>query len=112
MNPLLPLVAALLSWDYSAGSISGVFSGLIGTGLVLVSAVLSLWAAYQYFFVAGKVDGIYRPILALKVAWLQFSPGLSIDMSILLDPISVMMIAIVSFISLMVHIFSLGYMKG
>jgi NADH-quinone oxidoreductase subunit L len=33
-------------------------------------------------------------------------------MGILLDPISVMMIVIVSFISLMVHIFSLGYMKG
>ena len=33
-------------------------------------------------------------------------------MGILLDPISVMMIVVVSFISLMVHIFSLGYMKG
>ena len=33
-------------------------------------------------------------------------------MGILLDPISVMMIVIVTFISLMVHIFSLGYMKG
>jgi NADH-quinone oxidoreductase subunit L len=44
--------------------------------------------------------------------WLSFSPGLSIDMSIVLDPISVMMIVVVSFVSLMVHIFSLGYMKG
>src|SRR6476620_1487014 len=33
-------------------------------------------------------------------------------MGIILDPISVMMILIVSFVSLMVHIFSLGYMKG
>ena len=33
-------------------------------------------------------------------------------MGILLDPISVMMIVVVSFVSLMVHIFSLGYMKG
>ena len=33
-------------------------------------------------------------------------------MGILLDPISVMMIVIITFISLMVHVFSMGYMKG
>lgn len=33
-------------------------------------------------------------------------------MGIILDPISVMMIVVVTFISLMVHIYSLGYMKG
>src|SRR5437867_6916495 len=33
-------------------------------------------------------------------------------MGIILDPISVMMIVVVSFVSLMVHIYSLGYMKG
>src|SRR5436309_6004344 len=33
-------------------------------------------------------------------------------MGIFLDPISVMMIVVVTFVSLMVHIFSLGYMKG
>ena len=60
----------------------------------------------------GKVNGAYQKIVALKLTWLQFSPGVSIDMGILLDPISVMMIVIVSFVSLMVHIYSLGYMKG
>lgn len=33
-------------------------------------------------------------------------------MGILLDPVSVMMLVVVTFVSLMVHIFSLGYMKG
>ena len=33
-------------------------------------------------------------------------------MGIILDPISVMMLVVVTFVSLMVHIFSLGYMKG
>src|SRR4029077_1253484 len=36
----------------------------------------------------------------------------SIDMGIILDPISMMMIVVVTFVSLMVHIYSLGYMKG
>src|SRR5258706_3753611 len=33
-------------------------------------------------------------------------------MGILLDPIAVMMLVVVTFVSLMVHIYSLGYMKG
>jgi len=87
-------------------------SGTLGVISICISALLSLYTAYQYFFIDGKVNGIYQHIIALKHTWLQFSPGVSIDMGILLDPISVMMIVIVSFISLMVHIFSLGYMKG
>lgn len=109
--PLLPLAAFVVLGLFGRKYLRS-FSGVIGTAVVLTSAVLSLWAAYEYFFVAGKVDGVYRPVIALKVAWLSFSPGLSIDMSIILDPISVMMIVVVSFVSLMVHLFSLGYMKG
>lgn len=33
-------------------------------------------------------------------------------MGILLDPISVMMLVVISTVSLMVHIYSFGYMKG
>ncbi len=33
-------------------------------------------------------------------------------MGVLLDPASVMMLVVVTFVSLMVHVFSLGYMKG
>src|SRR5687767_4352791 len=87
-------------------------SGIIGTGLLLVSTVLSIYAAYNYFFVDGKFDGVYQSITAVKYTWLRFSENLSIDMGIILDPISVMMLVVVTFVSLMVHIFSLGYMKG
>jgi NADH-quinone oxidoreductase subunit L len=43
---------------------------------------------------------------------LQFTDKLHIDIGILLDPISVMMLIVVTTVSLMVHIYSLGYMKG
>jgi len=88
------------------------FSGTIGTASLLASTVLSLYTAYQYFFVDGKVNGVYEKIVALKYTWLQFSPNLSIDMGIIIDPISVLLIVVVTFVSLMVHVFSLGYMKG
>lgn len=87
-------------------------AGVIGTGLSLGSAIVSLYIAYQYFFVIGLQNGIYQKIEALKFTWLTFSPGISIDIGIMLDPISVMMLVVVTFVSLMVHIFSLGYMKG
>ena len=53
-----------------------------------------------------------KPSLQLNLPGLQFSANVSIDMGIILDPISVMMLVVVTFVSLMVHIFSLGYMKG
>jgi NADH-quinone oxidoreductase subunit L len=87
-------------------------SGIIGTTLMLIAAVLALYTAYGYFFDYGKVDGVYQRLVPLKYTWLQFSENVSIDMGIIIDPISVMMLVVVTFISLMVHIYSLGYMKG
>ncbi|MFM7726222.1 MAG: proton-conducting transporter membrane subunit, partial [Flavobacteriales bacterium] len=43
---------------------------------------------------------------------MQFGDRLSIDMGLLLDPISCMMLVVVTFVSLMVHLYSIGYMKG
>ncbi|MFZ1528981.1 MAG: NADH-quinone oxidoreductase subunit L [Ferruginibacter sp.] len=85
---------------------------VVATLLMLASTLLSFYTAWQYFFVNGKLNGVYQKINALNITWLQFSEGLSINIGILLDPISVMMLVVVSFVSLMVHIFSLGYMKG
>jgi NADH-quinone oxidoreductase subunit L len=87
-------------------------SGIFATILLLVSTALALYTAYGYFFDYGKVNGIYQTIVPLKYSWLEFSPGLSIDMGIILDPISVMMLVVVTFVSLMVHIYSLAYLKG
>src|SRR6188474_2626737 len=109
--PLLPLAGFLLLGIFGRRYLKS-SSGIIGTGLLLVSAVLSLYTAYNYFFVYGKVGDSYQTITAIKFTWLSFSENVSIDMGIILDPISVMMLVVVTFVSLMVHIFSLGYMKG
>ena len=48
-----------------------------------------------------------------NIKWLPFFvEGLSFDMGIMLDPISVMMLIVISTVSLMVHIYSFGYMHG
>jgi len=87
-------------------------SGLIGTLLMLVSCGIACATAYKYFFVTGMVDGVYQHQYAFKYVWLPFSETVSIDMGAMMDPISMIMIVVVTFISLMVHIYSLGYMKG
>src|ERR1051326_1133769 len=108
--PLLPLITffviALFGRRYFPK-----YCGLLGTLSLVVALMLSATVAYQYFFVAGQVNGVYQPIIAFKYAWLQFSQNVSIDMGIILDPISVMMIIVVTFVSTMVHIYSLGYMR-
>ncbi|MDB5192145.1 MAG: nuoL [Segetibacter sp.] len=109
--PLLPLATFILLGLFGRKYFK-TSSGIIGTASLLASTAISIYTAYKYFFVYGKVNGVYQPITALKYTWHEFSPNLSIDMGILLDPISMMMIVLVTFISLMVHIFSLGYMKG
>ncbi|MDI1356124.1 MAG: NADH-quinone oxidoreductase subunit L [bacterium] len=109
--PLIPIISfliiALIGRRYFP-----TWCGFLGTLSLFTSFILSAAVAYRYFFEIGKVEGVYQKIIALKYAWLQFTPDLSIDMGLLLDPISVMMIVIVTFISLMVHVYSLGYMKG
>ncbi len=109
--PLLPLAIFVILGLFGRKYFKNA-SGIIAVIALLASTVLSLYTAYQYFFVSGKVNGVFQKIIAVKYTWLQFSPGLTIDLGILLDPISIMMIVIVTFVSLMVHIFSLGYMKG
>lgn len=109
--PLLPLAGFLMLGLFGRKYFKNT-SGTIATTLLLISAGLALYTAYGYFFEYGQVDGVYQKLVPLKYTWLQFSEGVSIDMGIIIDPISVMMLVVVTFISLMVHIYSLGYMKG
>ncbi len=109
--PLLPLVTFVLLGLFGRKYFR-TSAGVIGTASLVTSTLLAVFTAYKYFFVNGKVNDVYQPIVAFKYTWLAFSPSISIDMGILLDPISMMMIVVITFISLMVHVFSLGYMKG
>ena len=109
--PLLPLAGFLLLGLFGRKYFKNT-SGIIGTMLLLVSTILACYVAYGYFFEYGKVDGVYQKLIPIKLTWLKFSEGISIDMGFILDPISVMMLLVVTFISLMVHIYSLAYMKG
>lgn len=108
--PLIPFAVFLLLGIFNK-KIKPAVSGYIGVAGLSASTLLSFYTAYQYFFVIGKVSGVYQTFVE-KTVWMNFTDTLHIDMGILIDPISVMMLIVVSLVSLMVHIYSRGYMKG
>lgn len=111
---LLILVIPLVTF-FVLGLLSGrlkpAMAGIIGTTNLLVIAMLSYYTAYLYF--TTSVPGsAYAPVKAFNTLWLKFTDQLQIHLGILLDPLSVMMLVVITTVSLMVHIYSLGYMKG
>ena len=108
---VLPILAFLITGLFGS-KMPAKLSGWIGTASISVAFLLALRTAYQYFFQVGFVDGLRPTIFAYKEVWMKFTDTLTFDMGILIDPISVMMLVVVTFISMLVHIYSIGYMKG
>lgn len=87
-------------------------AGVIGTTILGLVTVLSYVAAVQYFSAPRLADGTFATVIPYNIEWLPFTETLTFNLGILLDPISVMMLIVISTVSLMVHIYSFGYMKG
>ena len=109
--PLIPFLMFLLL-GLGGHKLKPKLSGLLGTGGLAVITILSYITAYLYFFQSDKIEGTYQKISAFSMTWLPLTDKLHIDLGVLLDPISVMMLIVISTVSFMVHIYSLGYMKG
>src|SRR5574344_1739662 len=87
-------------------------AGITGTIVLGIVTALSYAVALAYFSAPRTTQGIYPELIPYNFVWLQFTDKLLFEIGILLDPISVMMLIVVSTVSLMVHLYSLGYMKG
>lgn len=112
---LLPLISFLIiglpeflnkkyAWSHKT-------AGLIGTCSLGLVTVLSYFTAFQYFTSPRLADGTLATFVPYNFTWLPLG-HLHFDLGILLDPISVMMLIVISTVSLMVHIYSFGYMHG
>jgi NADH-quinone oxidoreductase subunit L len=88
--------------------VSGI-AGTIGLGFIMV---LSYITAIAYFFGGEHTGEAFQTIIPFNTVWLQFTQTLHIDMGILLDPISVMMLVVITTVSFMVNLYSVGYMHG
>ena len=90
-------------------------TGVIG---VLAMAVTTVWAyaiAFTYFFGTDQgqvVDGVRQQLVTTDWTWLSFYANkMIVRLGVLLDPISAMMLVVITTVSFMVHLYSLGYMS-
>lgn len=98
--PAASFVIALLFGKYMPKR--GALGGIVATG---TSLVVSVWVALTLWNVGD-------PYHAELFEWIVIEGGLSFHFGILLDPLSVLMLVVVSLIAFLVHVFSLGYMNA
>jgi len=108
---LIPLIV-FVGTGLTGNRFKPIVTGIIGTTGLGINFLLAIITAYKYFFVLDKVGGAYQKLLGFNMTWLHLTDKLHIDIGVLLDPISVMMLIVITTVSFMVHIYSLGYMKG
>ncbi len=90
-------------------------AGILGTAGMGVTLILAYYTAYLYFF-SGAPEFVNEAhdrlqFIVFNQDWLQFYDKLIIRIGFLLDPISAMMLVVITTISFMVHLYSNGYMR-
>jgi NADH-quinone oxidoreductase subunit L len=101
--PLLPLVAAIIA------GLGGRLIGRAGAhtltcAAVAVSCVLSLMVLKQIYW-----DGV--PAYETHVYTWLISDGMHMEVGFLIDRLTALMMAVVTFVSLCVHVYTIGYMS-
>lgn len=89
-------------------------AGILGITALGTVAVISYYVAFSYFFSNDPrfiLDGVRQQCQMFDVTWLAFTDRLVVNIGFLLDPISAMMLVVITTISFMVHLYSWGYME-
>ena len=100
--PLLPLAAAVIAGllRKQVGRSGAHWAAILG---VAISFLLSAWVLYQQMY-----EGLGTQNLTIYT-WMV-SDGIRFEIGFLIDHLTSLMMVVVSFVSLMVHIYTVGYM--
>src|ERR1700732_91856 len=100
--PMLPLIAALLAGVF--GRVIGrVGSHTVTIAGVAISCALSIYVLKQLYW-----DGV--PTYNAPVYTWLISDGMHMEVGFLIDRLTALMMAVVTFVSLCVHVYTIGYM--
>lgn len=113
MNNLQAIIIAIVLLPLLGSIISGLWSkeiGIAGTNAatitgVAISFLLSCYVAYQIFW-------LNIPALNFNFYNWGFSGNFQFNVGFLIDRLTTVMLLVVTFVSLAVHIYSVGYMRG
>lgn len=103
--PLLPAAACMIIGVFLRRL--PVLAATAAIGMSLLSFILAAGVAAGMFAQGITIE---QP-LVYKIPWLTL-PGLAVDMGVYLDPLSVMMLVVVTLVALVVQLYSVGYMHG
>lgn len=109
--PIFPLIAYALIIFLTKKS-KGISVGIAIAGIVS-SLVISVGVLVETLAKGISMEQPYE----VALPWLRLSPvdrftGLNVDMGVLIDPLSAVMLFVVTFIATLVIIYSIGYMHG
>ena len=101
--PILLLASSIII-GLSSDSLNKFYSGVISTSLVFSSLILSIIVLIKIYSSNDEIyyDNFYD--------WISIN-GLNIGIGYLIDKFSSIMLVVVLFISFVVHVYSIGYMK-
>jgi NADH-quinone oxidoreductase subunit L len=102
--PLLPLAAAVLA------GLGGRVIGRSGAALVTIAAVAAACVLSCLVLKQLLIDG--APVYDGTVYTWMVTDGMRMQVGFLVDRLSVLMMVVVTFVSLCVHVYTIGYMHG
>ena len=100
--PLLPLAAAAVA-GLLRNQVGRAGSHWVANLAVAISFFLSAWVLYQQIY--GGLDTVNVSVYTWMI-----SDGIRFEVGFLIDHLSAMMMVVVSFVSFMVHVYTIGYM--
>lgn len=121
MEPVIPII--ILALPLTMFLVLGLFghkmahrtAGILGTLGMGVTMVLAYITAFTYFFSGSSEfinqEGVRLQSVIFNWGWLAFTESLVIRLGFLLDPISALLLVVITTISFMVHLYSNGYMR-
>ena len=103
---LLPLAAFALVAAVTRFTGKPWLSGYLSICATLVATCFSLWA------LLGVMSSSHHEVIIPGFNWLVIGNSIEIKLGIILDSLTAVMLVVVTIVSLMVQIYSQGYMKG
>lgn len=85
-------------------------AGRVASGIMAIATACALLTAYRYFFITHDIRHGTVAEVVWQYRWLTFDISHYIDMGIVLDGLSVMMVVLVCLVSLFVHVYSVAYL--
>ncbi|ANL33736.1 NADH-quinone oxidoreductase subunit L [Rhizobium phaseoli] len=100
----LPLIGAIVAGLFGR-AIGAKASEYVTSGLMIIAAILS----WYVFFTVGMGHAEGGPIKVEVLRWIQ-SGGIDVSWSLRVDTLTSVMLIVVNTVSMLVHVYSIGYM--